>query len=262
MPPRKTTSPPRESLSSLKKAVKVLSLFDLHQPELSLGEVVFQSGLPKTTAYRILSTLVESHICDKDPVTGRYSLGLMLLHFGHVRRRQTRLRDVAIPIIRWIRTHLDETVAISIRAGDDRVQLEQAEAHHPLFLHSEPGMHVPLYIGATGLILLAGLTPAQIESYIARTPLERKQRNQILTAAQLRAELARIAERGYCESRCELDHAKSMALAVPIRDEDGTTIGAVCTLVVESRYNPEFRNRALTFLTDGAQKIAAKFVRQ
>lgn len=261
MPPAPTLAKDRESLTSLKKAIKILSLFDLHQPELSLGDIVFQSGLPKTTAYRILTALVDGHLCAKDPVTGRYSLGLMLLHFGHVRRRQTRLRDLAIPILRLMRTQIDDTTVISIRAGDDRVHLEQAEAHHPLFLHSEPGMHVPLYVGATGLILLAGLTPAQIESYIARTSFERKQRNQILTAAQLRAELARIGERGHAESRAELSHAKCMTLAVPITDERRATIGAVGVLVPESRYTAEFKARALQVLADGALKIAAKMAK-
>ena len=68
-----------DSLKSFERAIDVLSLFALNKPELSLAEIVALTALPKSTAFRILNSLVLSRICDKDPITGRYSLGIALL---------------------------------------------------------------------------------------------------------------------------------------------------------------------------------------
>ena len=125
-----------DSLKSFERAIDVLSLFALNKPDLSLAEIVSLTALPKSTAFRILNTLVLSRICDKDPITGRYSLGIALLHFADIRKRQAKVRDVAVPFLRLLRTHLDETVVLAVRAGDDRVQLDRVEAHHPLFLNA------------------------------------------------------------------------------------------------------------------------------
>lgn len=76
-----------DSLKSFERAIDVLSLFALNKPDLSLAEIVSLTALPKSTAFRILNTLVLSRICDKDPITGRYSLGIALLHFADIRKR-------------------------------------------------------------------------------------------------------------------------------------------------------------------------------
>lgn len=250
-----------DSLGSLKKAIDVLSLFALSKPELSLGEVVALTGLPKTTAFRILNTLAQNHICDKDPVTGRYSLGIALLHFADIRKRQAKIRDIAVPILRLLRTHLDETVVLAVRVGDDRVQLDRVEAHHPLFLNAEVGLRVPLYLGATGLILLAGLTAPQINAYIARTRFERHQRNHILNAEQLQREIALVRKSGYAENRSELSETPCMSLAVPILDDNGETVAALGTLIAESRFTAPFRRRGVQLLNEGAQKISARLAK-
>ncbi len=247
-----------DSLKSFERAIDVLSLFALNKPDLSLAEIVSLTALPKSTAFRILNTLVLSRICDKDPITGRYSLGIALLHFADIRKRQAKVRDVAVPFLRLLRTHLDETVVLAVRAGDDRVQLDRVEAHHPLFLNAEVGLRVPLYLGATGLILLSGLTPSQINGYIGRTQFERRQRNHIVSAAQLQREIAAIKKNGFVESRSELSETPCMSLAVPILDNKGETVAALGTLIAESRFSAQFRSRAVQFLIEGAQKISAK----
>lgn len=250
-----------DSLKSFEKAIDVLSLFALNKPELGLAEIVALTGLPKSTAFRILNSLAQSRLCDKDPITGRYSLGIALLHFADIRKRQAKVRDIAVPILRLLRTHLDETVVLAVRVGDDRVQLDRVEAHHPLYLNAEVGMRAPLYLGATGLILLAGLTPAQVNGYVARTRFERRQRNTIASAEQLECEIALIKKAGFAESRSELSETHCTSLAVPILDDKGETVAALGALIADSRFTAQFRRRGVQLLQEGAQKISARLTK-
>src|SRR5215469_1124487 len=49
--------------------------------------VVTALRLPKTTVFRVLSSLVERGYCECDPQTGKYSLGFELLRLAGIRRR-------------------------------------------------------------------------------------------------------------------------------------------------------------------------------
>ena len=52
------------------------------------------------------SSLVERDFCELDPTSGKYSLGFALVRLADIRRRQTKVHDVAIPIMRDIRNEL------------------------------------------------------------------------------------------------------------------------------------------------------------
>ncbi len=62
---------------------------------MSLAEIVHACRLPKTTVFRVLSSLVERGFCEWDPQTGKYSLGFELVRLADIRRRQSNVHDVA-----------------------------------------------------------------------------------------------------------------------------------------------------------------------
>jgi DNA-binding IclR family transcriptional regulator len=88
------SNPPKAySIEVLTRAINVLSVFGHARPQLSLSEIVAAVRLPKTTVFRLLSSLVERDLCEFDP-SGKYSL--ILSSFAlRIRRRQTNVHDVA-----------------------------------------------------------------------------------------------------------------------------------------------------------------------
>ena len=51
---------------------------------MSLAEIVHAVRLPKTTVFRVLSSLVERGFCQWDAQAGRYSLGFELLRLADI----------------------------------------------------------------------------------------------------------------------------------------------------------------------------------
>ena len=120
------------AVEAVNRAADILFVFSHAEPELTLAQVVARSGLPKTTAFRVLSTLCDRGLCMQDALSGKYSLGFELLHLADIRRRQATIHGLAMPLLRVIRDQVKETVVLSIRAGDYRVHIDFAEGLHPL----------------------------------------------------------------------------------------------------------------------------------
>jgi DNA-binding IclR family transcriptional regulator len=245
------------SIEVLNRAIDILSVFTPSRPALGLSEVVGLVGLPKTTVFRILNTLVERGLCDQDPDTGRYSLGFRLMQLADVRRRQFNLRDISMPVMREIRDAVGETVVLSIRAGDYRFHIDFAEGLHPMRRMADPGRQAPLYAGAAGKVFLAGMDNDEIEDYLRRTPLRSLQKNTITKKAVLMREIALIRERGFGESQSELLLGGG-ALAAPIKDYAGATVGVIDILTAEGHYTKRHREQCIKLLLDGVRRVSER----
>lgn len=241
------------SIEVLTRAINVLSVFGHARPQLSLSEIVAAVRLPKTTVFRLLSSLVERDLCEFDPQAGRYSLGFELVRLADIRRRQTNVHDVAIPVMRDIRNEINETVILSVRSGDFRVHIDFVEGLHPMRRMADLGVRAPLYAGAASKVLLAGMEDDDIEAYLSRTELTPLQRTTITDKIVLWREIRAIRKRGYAESKGEI-FTGGGALAAPLKDFSGKTVAVMDILTPENRYTPQHRERCITLLLQGARR--------
>jgi DNA-binding IclR family transcriptional regulator len=186
-----------------------------------------------------------------------YSLGFKMLQMGEVRRKQSNLWSLSAPVMRQIRDEIGETVVLSIRRGDLRIQIDAAEGLHSLRRIADPGLHAPLYAGAASRVLLAGMSEPDINAYLRRTPLKQIQKNTMTSVDLLLAELAVILAQGYAESSNEVLEGGA-ALAAPIRNMSGATVGVLDIITPESRYSPEHREKALRLLLEGVASISRR----
>lgn len=239
------------------KMADILSAFSHAQPSLSLKDVIKATKLPKTTAFRILSTLVSLGYCDLDPRTGEYSLGFVFLKLADIRRRQANVHAAALPVMREIRNATMETVVLSVRSGDQRIHIDFVEGLHPLRRTADLGVGAPLYVGAASKVLLAGMPDEEIETYLSRTPLKAFQDSTITDPNTLWREIAQIRRQGFAESKGELVSGGG-ALAAPLKDWSGTTVAAIDILTPESRYAPEHRDTCIKLLLNGAASISER----
>ena len=235
------------SIAVLNRAIDILEVFSPTRPSLGLKEIVRETGLPKTTTFRILSSLVERGFCELDPQSGEYSLGFVFLKYSELRRRQTSFHGPALHVLRRIRDEVDETVALTVRAGDFRVHIDSFETRQQLKRTVAIGEPAPLYIGASGKILLAGLEDEEVESYLSRAELVKIQESTITEPQAIWKEIRTIRAQGYAESRGELITGGG-SLAAPLRDYSGKTIAAIDILTPEQRYTDAHRERCIRLL--------------
>jgi DNA-binding IclR family transcriptional regulator len=246
------------SIEVLRRATEILSVFNHARPSMTLAQIVQAVGLPKTTVFRLLSSLAEQGFCEWDVESGQYSLGFELVRLADIRRRQSNVHDIALPVMRDIRNEVNETVILSVRSGDMRVHIDCVEGLHPMRRTAELGVGAPLYAGAASKVLLAGMDDDEIEAYLARTKLAPFQSTTITDSTVLWREIRVIRKRGFAESKGEL-FAGGGALAAPIKDFSGKTVAVMDILTPEHRYTGEHRERCIGLLLAGSRRASERF---
>jgi DNA-binding IclR family transcriptional regulator len=245
------------AIEVLSRAIDILSVFGHTRPAMSLAEIVQAVRLPKTTVFRVLSSLVARGLCEWDAQGGTYSLGFELVRLADIRRRQSSVHDVAMPVMREIRNEVNETVILSIRSGDSRVHIDFVEGLHPMRRMADLGVGAPLYAGAASKVLLAGMEDEEIEAYLDRTQLAAFQESTITDRNVLWREVRAIRKRGFAESKGELFPGGG-ALAAPIKDFSGKTVGVMDILTPEHRYTPAHREHCIGMLLAGARRASER----
>ncbi|HUZ77325.1 MAG TPA: IclR family transcriptional regulator [Chloroflexota bacterium] len=239
------------------RAVDVLNAFTRREPELTLAAVARKTGLAKPTAFRILTTLRARGLINQDPKTGQYSLGFGVLELASVRAQQASVRDEALPTLRQIRDSLGETTVLSVRVGEYRVHLEQAEGILPIRRHVEMGERVPLCVGGASKVLLAGLPDTDVRQYLDRQTLTAYGPNTTTDPQRLLEEIRIIRERGYAEGINERNLG-GVGVAAPIYDHTGAAVAALHVSVPQFRYSAGTRTRCIAAVVNGAQAISER----
>lgn len=243
------------SIEAVERAIDVLMAFTHAEPELTLGEIVERTKLPKSTVFRLLATLRARHLCQLDTETGRYSLGYELLKMADIRARQINFRRLVLPVMQELRDISNETIVLSVRDGEDRVNIDYVESKHPLRRVPEPGRRAPLYSGAASKAFLAAMTDEKIENYLTHTELAQRGPNTITDRAALVRDIDKIRNDGYAESRGE-QTPQGNAIAAPVFDHTGEALCVISISYVDSRFTPAIRKASIARLLELTRRVS------
>ncbi len=137
----KATSTARYTVDAAAKALELLSVFSFREPRLSLADLAKRTGIPRATAFRLLSTLEQSGFLAKDH--GAYQLGIKCFVLGNIVAGGLDLRETAHPHLVALRDTTRETTQIAILDHWQVVYLERVPSPYPSGLHADAGRRDP-----------------------------------------------------------------------------------------------------------------------
>jgi DNA-binding IclR family transcriptional regulator len=205
-------------------------------------------GLNRSTAWRILATLEEEGLVDRDPATNRYSIGHAVVRLASA--AADSLPRLARPHLEELSRRTGETVSLAVPRRLQLVYVDQVQAPH-VMAADWLGRAVPLHATSTGKALLAWLPADELDAALAQ-PLARFTERTITDPAALREELGRVRRRGYAVSRGELE-AGLWGASAPVADRRGRAIAVVSVWGAEGR----LRRRGLDELGSATAATAA-----
>lgn len=204
------------SVRSVQRALAILDCFEASAPSLGLHEIAGRIGLPKSTVFRLIDTLVSAgYLVPHD--AQKFCLSFRLLRLGGVVQSVLGVREVARPKMVDLARQTGETVEMSARDGAYRVCIEVVESRAHLKSIVRVGERFALFHGATGKVLLAHVPASELGHVLRGAPPDVRARR-----AALRAELDQIRERGSAFTSGERVPGAS-AVSAPIFDLDGRT---------------------------------------
>ena len=252
---RSPSSAANDAPKVLEKALRVLGLFSELRPEWTATELSRELALPLTTTHRIVRALETHHFLRRMP-GGRYRLGIAAIGLGRRAARSFDLHHVLRPSLEWLAGETNETTAVAM-FDEGRLEalcVDMIERPHPVRVAIEIGSVTPLHAGAHGRALLAFLGDYMLERVLER-PLERHASRTITEPEQLRAELARIRERGWAFARDDA-HDGAWSMAAPVLDPDRALVASIGFLSPTSRYEPELERRGAEYVAEAARRAS------
>ena len=224
---RRPQPPPaaRYTVDAAAKALELLSVFSFREPRLSLADLAMRTGIPRATAFRLLSTLEQSGFLAKEH--GAYQLGIKCFVLGNIVAGGLDLRETAHPHLAALRDSTRETTQLAILDHWQVVYLERMLSPLPVgFMRSRAGAILPAYCTGLGKTLLAFRPEGEVEAWAATQTFTALTPRTITSAKRLMRELRAIRERGY--GLDEEEREKGVCcIAAPVRSHSGQVVAAI-----------------------------------
>ncbi len=207
--------------SILSKAFDVLGAFGPEQRVLTLTEIARASGLPKSTVHRLIGRLTALGVIEAHGAG--FKVGLPMRRFAAAMPIES-LRQSALPHLgslhHWSRRH----VHLAALRGNRVVFVERMMVSGHDLPSADPGTDLPAHATALGKVLLAFITPEEVEAALD-APLASLAPNTITDVGDFTAELGRVRRRQFAIARGE-SHPDVTCVAAPVLIR-GRAVGAV-----------------------------------
>jgi IclR family acetate operon transcriptional repressor len=201
----------------------VLDCFIDGPPAMTLTEICERTGLPKSTASRITTELVDYAYLERHG--SNLSLGIRVFELGQQAARPRSLKILALPRMAEIRRATGHTVHLAVLEEATVVYIEILSSSSSPRLPSRVGGRLPAFATGVGKALLAFSTTEVVEKVMARG-LWKVGPNTITEPAELLACLRAVRTAGVATETEESGPGIS-CVAAPILDARARPIAAI-----------------------------------
>lgn len=218
------------------RTVEILKLVSKSPEGITLDDICVSLELPKTSAYDIVTTLVEMGMVKVDRgQRQRYTIGLTAYRIGINYTNNLDFIGVIEPELKSFAKTLGKTVFFGVRSDHDVVYICKAEPENPIITTATVGTKNPMYCTSLGKAILAFCDEETREMVLGRIRFRPKTARTITDREAFMEELAQVRALGYGVDDREMEeHMK--CVGAPVFGADGSLLGAIS---VSSLYKPE-----------------------
>ena len=228
--------------------------------EATVTALAARTGLTRTTASRLLATLVAHGLLDRDPGSDRYVLGFELARLGRLADPDRALVRRSAPIMEALAASCGESVTLSVPTDEGDVAFVH-QVNGPRLIGGRwwVGERFPLHASSSGKLLLAEASRVQLASALPEE-LPRAAAATITRRSTLLDELDRVRAQGHAFTIEELEDGL-VGMSVPIRDEHGALLAMLSISGPAYRLGESAREAAIGELRVAAGSLQSRLVR-
>lgn len=242
-------------VQSLAHGLAILSLFDVEHPVWSLGDITKQSGLSKTTAYRMLRTLERAGFVTFDPGSECYNIGPATIPLAYLTVSHVGFSHLTHPILERLAAATGETVELSVEGKGEAVVVDHVDTSHP-FKPNLPLGRVLRNLANSCMKIFAAHQSEEERERLLQGPHAALTPHTITDPALLREELRRVAQEGIAFDREEQDLG-ICAVSAPVFGLYGEVKAVVTVIAPAERFGPEKSVRNVEAVRAAAAELTA-----
>jgi IclR family pca regulon transcriptional regulator len=254
--PRAANQPaPREFVQGLQRGFAVIKAFAADAPRLTIADVAERTGLTRAVARRYLFTLSELGYVTQNGA--QFGLTPRVLDLGFTYLSTVDVATVAQPVMETVAERLHESCSVSVLDGDQCVYVARVPAKRIMSINLAVGSRLPAHATSMGKVLLAHLSPEQLNAYFTTATLRQLTKRTICTESALRKELNGVRERGWAFADQESEDGVR-TVAAPIYNRLLTVQAAINVAGHAARVSMKaLRTEHLPLLLDAARDISS-----
>ncbi|KAA9011396.1 IclR family transcriptional regulator [Niallia endozanthoxylica] len=212
-------------LSSVHNAIRILQTFSKTETELGITELSMRLGLAKSTVFRLMKTLNESNLVEKNQETQKYQLGIAAFELGFTVYHSMELRRVSVPVLDKLTKTINRVIRLGVYDKGGVVYLVKRSPNGDNGTKSKIGDRIPTHCTAIGKMLLAHQSDEEVARVI-EGGLPRYTNKTIVTGNDLKKNLIEVRKKDYALTMEELREGIS-SVAVPVKNDLGKVVGAI-----------------------------------
>jgi DNA-binding IclR family transcriptional regulator len=243
------------NLQSVRRAVSALEQIS-EAGELGVTELGRRLDVHKATASRLVATLAERGLLERDPATEKYRLGFGLIRLAGAAMASLDIVRTAHPILEDLADRTRETVNLGVLSGDGVVYIDQVAGARSIVAVSWVGRRTPLHCTSNGKVLLAYMGEEERARFL-KGKLEALTPRTLTDPGALRQQMTEIHRRGYAQTLEELEEGLN-AVAAPVRQADGQVIAALSVSGPAFRMRPMDLPRVARLAMESADSVSRR----
>lgn len=242
------------SLSSVQNALKILSCFSFDEGEKKLTNIALELNIAKSTASRLLNTLVQEDFLKKDERTKKYSLGSKILTlYGTLVSNIEVVKD-ARSALEELANETSESIQLAQLKGSDIIFIDLVKSTYQLQITSHIGLVYPIHCTSSGKLLLA-YQKDEVINEILENDLKKYTSKTITNKKALGEELIKIKNDGYCYIEDEFIEGV-VSIAAPIVDKNNNVIASLSLAGPKQRIDYKKTQKYISKVIQAAKKIS------
>lgn len=245
----------RGHVQSVERAVTILEFLARNEWS-GVTDVGNALGVHKSTAGRILSTLEGRGLVEQHVESGKYRLGVGIVHLARAVTVEPELTREVKPVCEWLAQQTEETVTLTVLEDDECVTIDQIISTSTVVSRSWLGRRTPLHCTAPGKVFLAFL-PAGRRAELIAGPHERLTERTITEPAELREIIEQVRVDGYATTFEEFEEGLSAA-AAPVRGSDGTVAAVIGLSGPSYRFDEDQLREIAPVVRDAAKQASSR----
>jgi DNA-binding IclR family transcriptional regulator len=244
---------------SVERAVKVLRAVADDPGTASPTSISRAIALPQPTVARLLATLADDGIVERNRDGDGYVIGYELIRICRSGDPHRGMVRIAHPVLEQLARDVCETVTLTVPRPPIGVEvISQVDGGHLVGDTDWVGLDFPLHASATGKLALAELGEAELRRHLAVASFEACTPQTIVDDEGMVAELERVRQLGYADTVDELEIGFA-SIAASARDDRDRVIAMVGINGPTFRFDPSRRAEALPYLFAATKRISEAF---
>lgn len=226
----------RYTVPSLDRAIRVLDLLAREKEGLNLAELTRRTEIPKSTLFRILSTLLSRGCLHLEEESKKYRLGLKLWELGSAYIEQSDLDSVAVAYMKALVDACGETVFLGVLDESEVVYTRRIESPDTVTVIRKSGHRTPAYCTATGRAMLAFMGEEQRKRLLDRVELIAHTPKTTTDRAELSRQMTQIRDEGVAVVDGEYN-PQLLCVSAPVLEGAGRVQAAVTVAMLSAEAN-------------------------